>query len=56
MNATAPQARPPQSSIASARRIASAQLLAGKREIIIEHGDDEYRLRVTGTGKLILTK
>ncbi len=30
--------------------------MAGKREIIIEHGQDEYRLRITGSGKLILTK
>jgi hemin uptake protein HemP len=38
------------------RRIASECLMGGKREIIIEHGADEYRLRITGSGKLILTK
>lgn len=38
------------------RRIASDRLMAGMREIIIEHGADEYRLRITGSGKLILTK
>jgi hemin uptake protein HemP len=38
------------------RRIASDRLMAGRREIIIEHGHDQYRLRVTGSGKLILTK
>jgi len=38
------------------RRIASDRLMGGLREIVIEHGADEYRLRVTGSGKLILTK
>ena len=38
------------------RRIASEQLMAGRHEIIIAHGDDEYRLRLTGSGKLLLTK
>ena len=34
----------------------SEQLLAGKRESVIEHNGVEYRLRLTGQGKLILTK
>jgi hemin uptake protein HemP len=38
------------------RRIPSDRLMAGRREIIIQHGDEEYRLRVTAAGKLILTK
>jgi hemin uptake protein HemP len=38
------------------RSISSDELLAGQRMIIIRHGRDEYRLQVTGTGKLILTK
>jgi hemin uptake protein HemP len=37
-------------------RIASEQLLAGTREVIIEHGGQEYRLRRTQNDKLILTK
>ena len=37
-------------------RIASDQLMKGQREIIIQHGREEYRLRVTAAGKLILTK
>ncbi len=37
-------------------RVPSARLLNGRREIIIEHGTEEYRLRVTGGGKLLLTK
>ena len=38
------------------RRVSSADLMAGEHVIIIQHGADEYRLRVTATGKLILTK
>jgi hemin uptake protein HemP len=37
-------------------RITSAELLRGGREIVIQHGAAEYRLRVTGKLKLILTK
>lgn len=37
------------------RRVASDVLLAGRRELIIEHAGREYRLRLTGNGKLILT-
>ncbi|WP_054775107.1 hemin uptake protein HemP [Methylogaea oryzae] len=38
------------------RRLSSAELFGGAREVVIEHGGDEYRLRVTSNGKLILTK
>jgi hemin uptake protein HemP len=38
------------------RRIASTDLFAGRREIVIVHGVVEYRLRQTAQGKLILTK
>lgn len=34
----------------------SANLFKGEREIIIKHAGDEYRLRITSQGKLILTK
>lgn len=37
-------------------KIGTAQLMKGMREIIIQHGSEEYRLRITATGKLILTK
>jgi hemin uptake protein HemP len=49
-----PTRQPP--ALPRGRRIASDRLMGGRREIIIEHGSDEYRLRVTGSGKLILTK
>ncbi len=32
------------------------QLLGDQREVLIQHGDDLYRLRVTRHGKLILYK
>jgi hemin uptake protein HemP len=47
--AAAPK-RPP------APRVKAVTLLAGAREAIIEHRDEEYRLRLTSKGKLILTK
>ena len=31
-------------------------LFGSRREIIIKHGDEEYRLRITKADKLILTK
>ena len=38
-----------------ARRISSALLLQGRRQIVIEHIGREYRLHLTAKGKLILT-
>ena len=34
----------------------SATLLGGRRELIIQHGTGSYRLRVTASNKLILTR
>ena len=34
----------------------SSDLLAGGREVLIQHGEDIYRLKLTGNNKLILTK
>ncbi|NZA28146.1 hemin uptake protein HemP [Luteimonas sp. SJ-92] len=34
----------------------SARLLRGRRELLIRHGDECYRLRHTRNDKLILTK
>ena len=34
----------------------SAALLRGRRELSIRHGADTYRLRLTASNKLILTK
>ncbi len=37
-------------------RINSRDLFAATREILIMHGDETYRLRLTAQNKLILTK
>ena len=34
----------------------SSELLAGRRELLIRHGAATYRLRLTASDKLILTK
>ncbi|MFC6027475.1 MULTISPECIES: hemin uptake protein HemP [Methylobacterium] len=36
--------------------IVSASLLQGRREIVIRHAGQRYRLRITANDKLILTK
>ncbi len=48
----------PQSAPTAVRppRIDSQQLLKGGKELVIVHGGEEYRLRLTAAGKLILTK
>jgi hemin uptake protein HemP len=38
------------------RSVESAALMHGARELVIRHGLDRYRLRVTANDKLILTK
>jgi hemin uptake protein HemP len=38
------------------KTITSAELFNGLREIIILHNSEKYILRITSTGKLILTK
>ena len=34
----------------------SVTLMKGRRELVIRHGADSYRLRITASNKLILTK
>jgi hemin uptake protein HemP len=52
---TAPGGKtPPQP--ARPRRLKVSELLGGDREAILEHDGQEYRLRITANGKLILTK
>jgi hemin uptake protein HemP len=36
--------------------ISTDELFHGRRELVIRHGELEYRLRITRAGKLILTK
>jgi hemin uptake protein HemP len=36
--------------------LTSEEVFQGRREILIEHGGEMYRLRITSRGRLILTK
>jgi len=48
--------RIPASIAVTPRKISSRDLfVSGAREIVIEHGDRLYRMRITQNGKLILT-
>jgi len=55
-----PQAPVPQPAVPSVptavAQVSSRQLLAGAKEVLIEHRGTVYRLRETALGKLILTK
>ncbi len=42
--------------VARTRVVRSEQLFGQGRELIIKHGEEEYRLRITRADKLILTK
>ncbi len=63
---TADEERPPQGgrgcphSAGPARmqpvRVQVSHILGGGREAILEHDGQDYRLRITANGKLILTK
>lgn len=41
---------------AATRHVTSQSLLAGGRELVIQHQGGEYHLRLTRNDKLILTK
>lgn len=45
----------PEDALPKPARVDSAALLGRARELVIDHGGREYRLRVTQNGKLILT-
>ena len=49
-------ARPGPSNSPGRRVVRSADLFQTARELIIVHGEEEYRLRITRADKLILTK
>ena len=58
---TAPAADAPDETPSSAERparriVSSADLFKNARELVIVHGVEEYRLRITRADKLILTK
>jgi hemin uptake protein HemP len=41
---------------ATPHAVSSRELMRGRRVLTIRHGEEEYRLQVTRSGKLILTK
>jgi hemin uptake protein HemP len=52
-----PDSISPAADTAAAPRIVSSEsLLAGQRELLIQHGTEQYRLRLTANNKLILVK
>lgn len=51
-----PRAAEPESASSAPLVVDSVTLMSGRRELIIRHGEDTYRLRVTASNKLILTK
>jgi hemin uptake protein HemP len=52
----APRNRNAETAGLALRQIESATLLAGAKELVILHGRETYRLRLTAKDKLILTK
>jgi len=46
----------PDASKPQGRVVRTQELFGARREVIIKHGDEEYRLRITKADKLILTK
>jgi hemin uptake protein HemP len=51
-----PPGQAPVAAAGKLRRLKVSELLAGEREAILEHSGQDYRLRITANGKLILTK
>ncbi len=47
---------PPRHVEGSAPAVSSRDLMRGTRQLIIEHGEDRYRLMLTKNNKLILIK
>ena len=53
--AFAPESRAGEA-LSARKRVSSKDLFGPLRELVIEHVGEEYRLRITSQGKLILTK
>lgn len=54
--ALGPRPTEPPAGLAHVRRLESTTLFEHGREVVIVHHGQEYRLRITKSGKLILTK
>ncbi|KAB2912043.1 MAG: hemin uptake protein HemP [Dechloromonas sp.] len=48
--------RPSAPQTLSPSRLTVRDLMKGAREVLLEHNQQDYRLRITANGKLILTK
>jgi hemin uptake protein HemP len=51
-----PPPQPAKPAVPARSTLTSAELMQGRREIVIEHQGERYRLQQTRNGKLILTK
>lgn len=51
-----PGRKSPLASATARKRVDSRELFGAVREVVIDHVGEEYRLRITNQGKLILTK
>lgn len=51
-----PSLPPSNQQMSPPRTVTVAELFAGAKELRIAHGGEEYRLNITRSGKLILTK
>ncbi len=47
---------PARRSATGIRSVLAHELFRGEREVQLEHAGEHYRLRITASGKLILTK
>jgi hemin uptake protein HemP len=56
LHLVARRTEPRNANVPAVPRVASALLLAGGRELVIQHQGSEYHLRLTRNDKLILTK
>ncbi|HVX61173.1 MAG TPA: hemin uptake protein HemP [Pirellulales bacterium] len=56
MNPPSPPAEGSETPVCDPRTLRSDELLQGQVEVLIAHGNETYRLRLTRSGKLILQK
>ena len=48
--------QPPRDAATRPRMVCLEELLLGNTELLIKHGEETYRLRLTRNGRLLLTK
>ncbi len=53
---SAPTSEPNNATNTKKVRVLVSDILQGGKEAILDHGGQDYRLRITANGKLILTK